>query len=186
LENANGGGSRFRPTTNNMEDAFPENDSRHHRCAGRHAASREVFGNLLVQFLAVRDDQERSVPRNRPQHLLRQEDRQDRFAAALRMPERAHPPLVLLDVMHGPPTQLGRHRVSDFVLRISNFKDTRIVRGSYGRRLDCSPALLETAIGMRGPRRSKKSGYGLSDKLFCWPVRGSPLRCIYRCLRSAT
>ena len=56
----------------------------------------EVLVNLVVQFLPVGHDHERPVAGHLAQHLLGEEHHRVALAAALRMPEHAQPPLVLL------------------------------------------------------------------------------------------
>src|SRR2546430_6550076 len=56
--------------------------------------------NLVVQFLAISDDQKCPVARDFAQHLLREEDHRVAFTTALRMPEYTQASLVFTQGTH--------------------------------------------------------------------------------------
>ena len=68
---------------------------------GDDAGVAEVLVDLVVQLVPVGDDDEGPVAGDLPQDLLREEDHREALAAALRVPEDAEPPLVLLDLPAG-------------------------------------------------------------------------------------
>ena len=62
-----------------------------HVLAGRRAGRLESLGDLIVQLLAVGDDDEGGTAQHLAQHLLGEEHHRQALARALRMPEHAQP-----------------------------------------------------------------------------------------------